>query len=76
MLMKATQKHGTIMADTFDIERENVTGIVMGVFGKDNCISMEENKQGLCILLNDDALRGMHVKVLHADKNWNIKGEI
>ena len=76
MLMKQTLEHGTIMADTFEIERENTIGIVLGVFGKDNCLSIEENDQGLCILLNDDAIRGMHIKVLHADKNWNIKGEI
>ena len=72
MAVMTKTPQGTISAFRY------TNGIAGGIYGKDNCVSLEYNNEtgNLEILLMDDRIKEQGFIVKHVDKNWKeIKEE-
>ena len=73
-LMKKTE-HGTVFATTFD-EKDNLgthVGMLVGIYNKPNVLTVECFNGELVVMLNDDAIEELGIKVIHTDAKWNVK---
>lgn len=74
--MKKTPE-GTIYAGAYGMNDDiHVDGIGMGIYGKENCVSLEYDpvEGRLNLLLMDDRIKECRINVKHVDSNWNETG--
>ena len=81
MLKKAT-KAGVISAKTFEdpcsydtlgIDYGSTAGITLGIYGKSSCVSLEGKDDGVYLLINDEAIKELGIKVCHTNRYFAIK---
>ena len=81
MLKKAT-KAGTISAKTFEDpfsydtlgnDLGSTAGITLGIYGKASCVSLEGKDDGIYLLINDEIIEELGIKVCHTNKYFAIK---
>ena len=72
-MLKKSTKQGTVSASTF--ENSEAAGITIGRYGKLSCVSLEGRDDGMYLLINDDMVEQLNIKLVHTNIEWKIKGE-